>query len=72
MPNIDTPKWSALLAEMRSFGMTQAEIAAAVRLSQATVSDMLSGKIKTTEYSRGLRILAAHRKAKRASEKASA
>lgn len=63
MPKHIAPNWSALLQEMRATGMTQAEIAGAVGLSQASVSDLMNGEVKTTEYSRGLRILAAHKAA---------
>ena len=63
MPKHVAPNWSALLQEMQTAGMKQAEIAEAVGLSQASVSDLMSGKVKTTEYSRGLRILSAHKAA---------
>lgn len=63
MPKHVAPKWADLLQEMRGTGMTQAEIAVAVGLSQASVSDLMNGEVKTTEYSRGLRILAAHKAA---------
>jgi antitoxin component HigA of HigAB toxin-antitoxin module len=63
MPKHAAPKWSALLQEMQSAGMKQSEIAEAVGLSQASVSELMNEKVKTTEYSRGLRILAAHRAA---------
>lgn len=63
MPKHVAPNWSALLLEMQSAGMKQAEIADAVGLSQASVSDLMNGKVKTTEYSRGLRILSAHKAA---------
>ncbi len=73
MPKHRAPNWSALLLEMREAGMTQTEIAAAVQLSQASVSDLISGVVKSTEYTRGLRILAAHRAAmKRKPAKAAA
>lgn len=65
MPKHVAPNWSALLLEMQSAGMKQAEIADAIGLSQASVSDLMNGKVKTTEYSRGLRIIAAHRLAMR-------
>jgi predicted transcriptional regulator len=63
MPKHVAPNWSALLKEMRATGMTQTEIAVAVGLSQATVSEMISGDIKTTEYTKGLKIIAAHKAA---------
>lgn len=63
MPKHVAPNWAALLLEMQSAGMKQAEIADAVGLSQASVSDLMNGKVKTTEYSRGLRILSAHKSA---------
>jgi predicted XRE-type DNA-binding protein len=63
MPKHIAPNWSALLQEMQASGMKQAEIAKAVGLSQGSVSDLMNGNVKTTEYSRGLRILAAHRAA---------
>lgn len=65
MPKHTPPNWSALLQEMQATGMKQAEIAESVGLSQASVSELMSGKVKTTEYSRGLRIIAAHRLAMR-------
>jgi len=65
MPKHNAPDWSVLLQEMRATGMTQMEIAAAVRLSQATVSDLMNKPNKTTEYSNGLRIIAAHKVAMR-------
>ena len=45
--------------------LTQMDIAEAVGLSQGSVSDLMSRKVKTTEYGRGLRILAAHKAAMR-------
>jgi predicted XRE-type DNA-binding protein len=65
MPKHPPPNWSALLKEMQAAGLKQAEIAEAIGLSQASVSELISGKVKTTEYSRGLRIIAAHRLAMR-------
>jgi len=65
MPIQQTPDWQALLLDMRSSGMTQEQIAKAVGLSQASVSDILRGVVKRTEFSRGMRILAAHRVAMR-------
>jgi predicted transcriptional regulator len=68
-----TPDWGSLLLEMVDSGMTQREVAAAVGLSSPSVSNVISGKVKTTEYTRGLRILDAHktaiRRAKRKSPK---
>jgi predicted XRE-type DNA-binding protein len=73
MPKHVAPNWSALLREMQAAGMKQAEIAKAVGLSQGSVSDLMNGNVKTTEYSRGLRIIAAHRLAmKRKPEAATA
>lgn len=76
MPNHESPNWGHLLAQMCETGMTQAEVGEAVGLSQASVSEMLRGFIKTTDYKRGVRIIAAHkavmRKAKRATEGAPA
>jgi predicted transcriptional regulator len=78
MANIppSSPDWASLLLEMVDSGMTQREVAAAVGLSSPSVSNVLSGKVKTTEYTRGLRILDAHktalRRAKRKSTKATA
>lgn len=63
MPKHEAPNWSALLQEMRAAGMTQPEIAKAVRLSQATVSVLMNKPGTTTEYSNGLRIIAAHKAA---------
>lgn len=65
MPKNAQPKWADLLREMRATGMTQTEIAQAVEMSQASVSDMLAGHVTTTSYERGLRIIAAHRVAMR-------
>ena len=65
MPKTITPDWAVLLREMAELPMTQAEIAGAVKLSQPSVSDLLSGKVKTTEFSRGQRIIEAHRAAMR-------
>jgi predicted transcriptional regulator len=69
MPNFTSPDWGVLLKEMRGSGMTQAQIAEAVKLSQASVSDLINGEVKTTEYTRGLRILHAHRQAMKAAQK---
>lgn len=63
MPKHEAPDWSALLREMRDTGMTQAAIAEAVGLTQATVSVLMNKPGTTTEYSNGLRILAAHKAA---------
>lgn len=63
MANISPPDWSGLLREMLATGMTQVQIAAELKLTQASVSELLHGKVKSTEYSRGLRILAAHKAA---------
>lgn len=74
MPNITpaAPDWAAILSEMVDSGMSQREVAAAVGLSSPSVSNVLSGKVKTTEYTRGLRILTAHKAAlKRAKRKPS-
>jgi predicted transcriptional regulator len=65
MPKHIAPDWATLLREMAEVPMTQAEIADAVKLSQPSVSDLMSGKVKTTEFSRGQRIIAAHRSAMR-------
>lgn len=76
MPNITpaAPDWAALLSEMVESGMSQREIAAAVGLSSPSVCNVISGKVKTTEYTRGVRILSAHkaalRRAKRKPSKA--
>ena len=65
MPKHKAPNWSALLREMRETGMTQAEIATAVGLTQASVSERLSKESTVAEYATGLRILAAHREARK-------
>lgn len=72
MPNFAPPDWSVLLREMLEAGMTQTHIAEAVGLSQASVSDLLNSKVKTTEFSRGLRIIAAHKSAMRRKAKPAA
>jgi predicted transcriptional regulator len=78
MANIppSSPDWASLLLEMVDSGMTQREVAAAVGLSSPSVSNVIAGKVKTTEYTRGLRILDAHRtamkRAKRAASRATA
>ena len=61
MPKHKDPDWSALLRDVRASGKTQAEIAAALGLSQASVSDLISGEIKSTQYAIGLKIFALHR-----------
>ena len=63
MPNICTPDWAGLLREMVATGMSQAQVAKAVDLSQPSVSDLINGHVKATEYTRGLRILQAHKEA---------
>lgn len=72
MPKHESPNWGALLRQMRETGMTQAEVGEAVGLSQASVSEMLNGKVSTTDYVRGLRILAAHRAVMRKAKRATA
>ena len=72
MPKHVSPDWAALLREMAAVPMTQAEIAEAVQLSQPSVSDLMRGKVKTTEFTRGVRILAAHRAAMRRRSKSPA
>lgn len=69
MPKLITPAWSGLLSEMVEAGMTQKQIAEAVGMSQASISDLLRGEVKTTEYARGLRIIAAHRAAMKSAAK---
>ena len=63
MPNQNTPTWQKLLDEMEKTGMSRVAIARAVGLSPASVTNMLNGKVRSTEYSNGLRILAAHKAA---------
>ena len=76
MANISPPDWAGLLREMVATGMSQSQVAEAVRLSQPSVSDLINGHVKATEYTRGLRILYAHkeamRRAKRKPSKATA
>lgn len=65
MTKISPPDWAGLLREMVATGMSQAQVANAVRLSQPSVSDLINGHVKATEYTRGLRILFAHKEAMR-------
>ena len=48
--------------ELTSMGITQTAIAKAAGVSQGTVSDLASGRIKDLSYSAGKRIEALHRK----------
>ena len=63
MPNQDAPNWQEILTEMEKTGMSRAEIARAVGLSPASITNMMTGKVRATEYANGVRILAAHRAA---------
>lgn len=57
----DPPFWPEVLRKIVATGLSQAEIARRVGLSQPTVSNLLSGKIKTTGYGYGVKIMALHK-----------
>jgi hypothetical protein len=67
MPIQHAPNWQELLREMEQTGMSRVEIARAVLLSPASITNMMIGKVKATEYANGVRILAAHKAAMRKS-----
>jgi len=69
MPNHKAPCWQTILGDMERTGMSRVEIARAVSLSPASITNMMSGKVLATEYANGIRILAAHKAAMRKAPK---
>lgn len=57
--------WKLIITDIKSgLGMTQAQIAKKVGLSQVSVSELENGLIKEPRYSTGHALMALHRKAK--------
>jgi IS30 family transposase len=53
--------WSLLIKELMDAGVTQTEIGLAAGLAQSTISDLHRGRLKSTEYSAGEKIVALHK-----------
>lgn len=59
-------EWKNIIKDLREIGLTQLQIARAVGVSQATVSDLSSGLQKSVNYSLGKNLVAYHKRQTRA------
>lgn len=58
--------WKTLISEVKAgLGITQAQIAQRVGISQVSVSDLETGRTREPSYSTGTALVALHRKARR-------
>lgn len=58
--------WTKIIGEIRARGYTLAEVAAACGFASAgAVHDLQSGKQKTSDYERGARLIALHKRVSR-------
>lgn len=54
--------WKTVLAEIRASGLTQAEIAERVSVTQSVVSDLCKGKNANPSFALGSALLGLHKK----------
>ncbi|MGE8627686.1 helix-turn-helix domain-containing protein [Achromobacter denitrificans] len=52
--------WKSIIQDLRSYGLTQAQIAAEVGVKQSTVAGILSGAQKDMRWQTGERLRALH------------
>lgn len=57
--------WKNIIQDLIDAGMTQSAIGNAIGISQASVSDLLTGKAKSTYYEAGELLVKLHRKVMR-------
>lgn len=62
--------WKTSIADLQSSGCTQVQIAQEIGCSQATVSELLAGKIKNPSFPVGQALLAMHKREMRKFSKA--
>ena len=60
--------WQQLIRDLKDAGLTQAEIASAIGVTQPTVSDLANGKIKNTSFAIGDKLKKLHARKGRKSE----
>lgn len=60
-------KWQKLISDLRGVPMTQQQIADAIGVSQATVSELAAGKILVPSWDKGEALRRLHKKRCRAS-----
>jgi len=60
--------WKKLISDLIATGMTQAEIAKRVQVTQPTICDIAAGRIKDVRWSNGERLRALHRRRMRAAK----
>lgn len=52
--------WNNLVTQIKDTGMTQAQIAKEVGVSEGTLSELCSGKVSEPKWSRGAALIALH------------
>lgn len=69
MPMLRAMNWTEIIADLRSAGHTQAQIADEIKVTQATISDLATGVTKTPRWETGSALLAMHKRVMRARSK---
>lgn len=60
--------WRLILSDLKNLGITQAEIADAVGLSQGAINQLKSGAVNEPRYTAGVRLLKFYEEAKKDAE----
>lgn len=70
MPMLRAMNWTEIIADLRNAGLSQDRIAKEIGITQASVSDIATGKTKTPRWETGTALLAMHKRVMRARSKA--
>lgn len=70
MPILLGMNWIEIMADLRNAGLSQDRIAKEIGITQASVSDIATGKTKTPRWETGSALLAMHKRVMRARSKA--
>ena len=62
--------WIELMADLRNAGLSQDRIAKEIGITQASVSDIATGKTKTPRWETGSALVALHKKVMRSRARA--
>lgn len=57
--------WQKIIRDLTDFGLTQADIAEKIGVSQPTVSDLKNGNIKEPLHSKGVALVGLHKRMSR-------
>lgn len=65
MPILLGMNWIEIMADLRNAGLSQDRIAKEIGITQASVSDIATGKTKTPRWETGTALLALHKRVMR-------